>query len=145
MDLKVFSQQLKDQLCTLTVRHGGIGFLSVLALWGTPGLSEAREIDWNTLNLTSQQETQMQHLETSWQKTHQEVSSQIEKDTAEMKELLPTGNTQRIRQLQTRISTNKMYLMNESMDTFLKKRDMLTPTQRTQLQKMLPCKQQSAN
>ena len=80
----------------------------------------------------------MQRLEGNWQKTHQEVSSQIERDMAEMKDILPTGDTQRIRQLQARIANNKLYLMNESMDTFLKKRDMLTPGQRTQLQKMMP-------
>jgi Spy/CpxP family protein refolding chaperone len=100
----------------------------------------AKDINWDSLNLTPQQETQMQNLETNWEKTHQEVSSQIDKDMQELKTLLPTGDTQRIRQLQTRISNNKMYLMNESMDTFLRKRDMLTPMQRTQLQKMLPCK-----
>jgi Spy/CpxP family protein refolding chaperone len=144
VDLKVFSQQIKDQLSTLTVRHGGIFLFSLLMICGSTGLSEARQIDWGTLNLTPQQETQMEHLENNWQKTHQEVNSQIEKDMAEMKDILPTGDTQRIRLLQTRISTNKMYLMNESMDTFLKKRDMLSPSQRAQLQKMIPCKQQQA-
>jgi Spy/CpxP family protein refolding chaperone len=105
--------------------------------------SLAKEIHWDDLNLTPQQESQIQNLETNWEKTHQEVSGQIEKDMAELKTLLPSGDTQRIRQLQTRISTNKMYLMNESMDTFLRKRDMLTPAQRTQLQKLLPCKNQN--
>lgn len=141
MNLMVLSQQLKAQLSTLTVRHGGISLFSLLMICGAPALSEAKQIDWDTLNLTPQQENQMQHLENNWEKTHQEVNSQIEKDMAEMKQILPTGDTQRIRQLQTRISTNKMYLMNESMDTFLKKRDMLSPSQRSQLQKMIPCKQ----
>jgi Spy/CpxP family protein refolding chaperone len=100
----------------------------------------ARDINWNSLNLTPQQETQMERLEDNWEKTHHEVNAQIERDMAELKTLLPTGDSQRIRQLQGRIMTNKMYLMNESMDTFLKKRDMLTPVQRTQLQKIMPAK-----
>ncbi len=125
----------------MKLRQGSITLFTLVMLCNLSSISEARHIDWSTLNLTSQQENQMQHLENNWEKTHQEVNSQIERDMAEMKEILPTGDTQRIRQLQTRISNNKMYLMNESMDTFLKKRDMLTPSQRAQLQKMLPGKQ----
>ena len=125
----------------MKLRQGSISLFTLFLLCNVSSISEAHHIDWDTLNLSPQQESQMQHLESNWEKTHQEVNGQIEKDMAEMKEILPTGNTQRIRQLQTRISNNKMYLMNESMDTFLKKRDMLTPSQRAQLQKMMPCKQ----
>ncbi|WP_373531892.1 Spy/CpxP family protein refolding chaperone [Vampirovibrio sp.] len=102
-------------------------------------LAQASDINWGHLNLTPQQQTQMQHLENGWHKTHQTVGSQIEKDMAELKTILPTGDSQKIRELQTRIMTNKTYLMNESMDTFLKKREMLSPPQRAQLQKMIPC------
>ncbi|HEY9745137.1 MAG TPA: hypothetical protein V6C99_02850, partial [Oculatellaceae cyanobacterium] len=59
---------------------------------------------------------------------------------AELRAILPTGDTQRIRQLQNRITANKMFLMNQSIDTFLRKRETLTPAQRMQLQKMLPAK-----
>jgi Spy/CpxP family protein refolding chaperone len=102
-------------------------------------LAHAGEINWEYLNLTPQQQTQMQQLESDWHKIHQNVGGQLEKDMAELKTILPTGDSQKIRELQTRIMTNKTYLMNESMDTFLKKREMLSPTQRAQLQKMLPC------
>lgn len=112
----------------------------MLALMLLLGTAMAADINWGNLNLTSQQEVQMSSLESNWQKVHQEVSAQIEKDMAELKTILPTGDSQRIRQLQSRIMTNKTYLMNESMDTFLRKREMLSPTQRAQLQKMLPCK-----
>ncbi len=98
----------------------------------------AREINWDGLNLNSQQESQINQLEDGWEKTHEEVSSQINRDMAELKQILPTGDTLRIRQLQNRITTNKMYLMNQSMETFLRKRDTLSPTQRQQLQKMMP-------
>lgn len=118
--------------------------MSVLALgfWVTlsalPAL--AGEIKWDSLNLTPQQESQMDNLENDWHKVHQEVSAQIERDTAELRTILPTGDSQKIRQLQTRIMNNRTYLMNESMDTFLRKREMLSPAQRAQLQQMLPCK-----
>lgn len=101
--------------------------------------AHAGEINWETLNLTPQQSTQMQTLEEGWHKIHQNLSVQIQRDMAELKTILPTGDSQKIRELQTRIMTNKNYLMNESMDTFLKKREMLSPEQRSQLQKMLPC------
>ncbi len=102
-------------------------------------IAHAGEIKWQTLNLTPQQSTQMQSLEEGWHKIHQNLSVQIQRDMAELKTILPTGDSQKIRELQTRIMTNKTYLMNESMDTFLKKREMLSPEQRSQLQKMLPC------
>jgi Spy/CpxP family protein refolding chaperone len=142
VNLKVISPELATRLFAGTSRSAWAYLFGAVVLLGTTAaLCEARQIDWDTLNLSPQQETQMQRLEGNWQKTHQEVNSQIEKDTEEMKELLLTGDSQRIRQLQNRISTNKMYLMNESTDTFLKKRDILTPAQRSQLQKMLPNRQ----
>jgi len=109
-----------------------------LLILSMPLAALARDVNWASLNLNSQQETQLNQLENNWEKTHDEVSVQIERDTAELRQILPTGDTQRIRQLQTRITMNKMYLMNQSMETFLKKRDMLSPDQRQQLQKMLP-------
>jgi Spy/CpxP family protein refolding chaperone len=117
--------------------------ITLISIPAIPAL--ARDLNWDSLNLSPQQENQINRLENNWEKTHQEVNAQIEKDMAELKTLLPTGDTQRIRQLQTRITTNKMYLMNESMDTFLKKRDMLTPVQRSQLQKMMPGRTSSQN
>lgn len=107
-------------------------------VWTAP-YALAAEIRWNNLNLTPQQESQMGDLENSWQKVHHDVSVQIERDTAELKQILPTGDSKKIRELQTRIMNNRTYLMNESMDTFLRKREMLSPAQRSQLQQMLPC------
>lgn len=101
-----------------------------------PGLT--KEIRWDSLNLTPQQESQIEQLESQWERTHSEVAAQIERDRTELKSLLPLGDSQRIRILQNRITTNKMYLMNESMNTFLRKRDTLTPDQRNQLQRLLP-------
>ena len=141
MNLKVIHRQLSTYSFSMHRHSQRWGMLGALVILSAATWCEARPINWETLNLSPQQENQMQRLENTWQKKHQEVNSQIERDTLEMRELLPTGDTQRIRQLQNRISTNKMYLMNESMDTFLKKRDMLTPNQRTQLLKLMPSKQ----
>ena len=113
----------------------------VLGIWlvVTCQTAFAGDIKWDSLNLTPQQEDQMDDLESNWHKVHRAVSAQIERDTAELKTILPTGDSQKIRQLQTRTMNNRTYLMNESMDTFLRKREMLTPAQRAQLQQMLPC------
>lgn len=113
---------------------------STIVLLTCPALAIGKDVDWDSLNLSPQQETQIDRLEDSWEKTHSEVSSQVERDMTQLRSILPTGNTQQIRELQSRISSNKMYLMNQSMDTFLKKRDTLTPNQRAQLQKMIPAK-----
>jgi hypothetical protein len=115
-------------------------FVSALMILVCPTIACAKDIDWESLNLTPQQESQIGRLESSWEKTHAEIGAQIERDSAELRALLPMGDPQRIRQLQNRITSNKMFLMNQSMDTFLKKRDTLTPAQRLQLQKMLPAK-----
>lgn len=109
-----------------------------LLLFWLPVTAMAKEVNWGSLNLSPQQENKIEQLEAGWEKTHAEVSEQIDRDMDELKAILPNGDTQRIRTLQNRITTNKMYLMNQSMDTFLKKRDMLNPAQRGQLQKMLP-------
>jgi Spy/CpxP family protein refolding chaperone len=115
-------------------------FVSALVILSCPALACAKDVNWDSLNLSPQQETQIDRLEDSWEKTHAEVGSQIERDTSELRAILPTGDTQHIRQLQNRITANKMFLMNQSMDTFLRKRETLTPGQRVQLQKIIPAK-----
>lgn len=119
-----------------SVRLGGASLVMVMLM--LPSAALARDIDWDRLNLSPQQENQIGRYEDNWEKTHDQISSQIERDTAELKAILPTGDSQRIRFLQSRITQNKMYLLNQSMDTFLKKRDALSPAQRQQLQKMMP-------
>jgi len=137
--VKPFSRYPETGLLFQSNRTAGrTGVLSLLLIAVMPTATLAGEIQWDSLNLSPQQESQMDRLENNWERTHDEVNAQIERDTAELKAILPTGDTQRIRQLQGRITTNKMYLMNQSMDTFLKKRDMLTPGQRQQLQKLIP-------
>lgn len=133
-------QHVREQLHARSVQMSGASLLSAMMLVIFAPQGMARDLDWGSLNLSPQQENQINRLENSWEKTHDEVSTQIERDTAELRKILPTGDTARIRMLQNRITTNKMYLLNESMETFLQKRDALTPGQRQQLQKMMPAK-----
>ncbi len=112
------------------------GILVGFCLLTGTAMAAAKGIDWESLNLTQQQDSQLTSLEQSWGKKHNEVTAQIQSDTQELQKMLPNGDPQKIRVIQNRISTNKMYLMNESVDVFLKKRDLLTPPQRVQLQKM---------
>lgn len=135
VNLKIFKIPLKTPLWLEPA-----SLVSALMILVCPGIACARGIDWESLNLSPQQESQIGRLESSWEKTHAEIGAQIERDSAELRSLLPTGDIQRIRHLQARITTNKMYLMNQSMETFLKKRDTLTPAQRLQLQKILPAR-----
>lgn len=112
--------------------------LVALAFLAINPIAQAKEVRWSSLHLTSQQEIRINRLEDRWQETHTEVSAQIDRDRNELRSLLPSGDTQRIRAIQNRIISNKMYLMNESMNIFLQKRDLLSPDQRAQLQKMIP-------
>ena len=119
---------------------GKASAVSVFVMVLLSGPVPAREVDWNRLHLTPEQESRIHQLEDSWEKTHSDVASRIEQDASELRAILPTGDAQRIRQLQNRITANKMFLMNQSMDIFLQKRNTLTPEQRLQLRKMLPAR-----
>lgn len=138
MNLKAFSHSVLITRVQACYRKPVRFLLLAMAIIAPPSASLAGDLDWSSLNLTPQQEVQIQRLESAWAKNHAEVVAQIMRDTAELRSLLPTGEAQRIRELQGRITTNKMYLMNESMNTFLQKREMLTPPQRAQLQKIIP-------
>lgn len=140
MNLKLLPNQVKTRLSAFSLRWDRASVVSTIVLLACPALALAKDIDWDSLNLSPQQEVQIERLEDSWEKTHAEVGTQIQRDMAELRNILPTGDSQRIRGLQNRITTNKTYLMNQSMDIFLKKRDMLTPAQRNQLQQMIPVK-----
>ena len=87
VNFKVFTQQLREPRATMKLRQGSISLFTLFLLCNVSSISEAHHIDWDTLNLSPQQESQMQHLESNWEKTHQEVNGQIEKDMAEMKEI----------------------------------------------------------
>jgi len=81
---------------------------------------------------------QIEQLEAAWQQIHAQGQAQLDRHISELRALLPTGDTGKILQLQTRINHEKNYLLNQSMDIFLKKRAVLTPAQRLQLQRMIP-------
>lgn len=140
VNLKVVSTLIRTFLALPAIRPAGVLAVTVALVFSAVPYAIARDVNWGSLNLTPHQESQINRLENDWEKTHEEVNSRIEKDMGELKTALPSGDRQRIRQIQSRIMSNKMYLMNQSMDTFLKKQETLTPAQRMQLQKMLPCK-----
>ncbi|MEM0951670.1 MAG: Spy/CpxP family protein refolding chaperone [Cyanobacteria bacterium P01_H01_bin.74] len=98
----------------------------------------ALAMDWQKLDLSPQQQTQINTLEANWKRTHHQLQGEINRDQAAVKRLLPSGKKPEIQELQKRIMKNKMRLMNESTNTFMKKRDTLSPTQQQKLKQMMP-------
>ncbi len=115
-----------------------VSSLVVVLTFVTVPAAFAGNINWDELNLTPQQSSQIERLESEWERDRAIVTDQIARDKAELKSLLPNGDRERIKFLQRRITHNEMYLMNASMETFLDKRDILQPDQRSKLQRMMP-------
>lgn len=127
---------LKDRFSISTLRQIS-SLMFTLAFVSFP-IAYAGQIKWEELNLTPQQANHIERLETDWEKERAVVTDQIARDKAELKALLPNGDRERIKFLQRRITHNEMYLMNASLETFLEKRDVLEPDQRSKLQRMMP-------
>jgi hypothetical protein len=112
----------------------------ILTVWVTQFKlnANATDVNWKELNLSPQQSSQINSLELNWEKNHQRLTHEIHQDQTAIKQLLLTGDREKIQTLQRRIMKNKMDLMNQSTETFMKKREQLNPDQQLRLQKILP-------
>lgn len=120
--------------CVCVLRCLLVGLTMCGTQWLSAGMAMA--VNWNELNLSPQQSSQIHALEMNWERTHQRITREIEQDQASIKRLLPSGNRTKIQDLQRRIMKNKMYLMNQSTETFMKKREQLNPDQQSRLKRM---------
>ncbi|MGE0200231.1 MAG: Spy/CpxP family protein refolding chaperone [Candidatus Melainabacteria bacterium] len=110
-----------------------LGLLSI----SSPVLAaDPLNVDWVSLNLNSDQSTQINQLEGEWKRLCGQLLPQVERDKADlMRELSsPNPDQGKIQELQRRIQANKSKLQEAAMTTFLKKKQQLTPDQRSRLQ-----------
>ncbi len=91
------------------------------------------------MNLTPQQQNNMDRLDSSWKKTYAEVYPQIVRDKSTLRHLLqsPNSDEQQILQLHERIRKNEELLHQEAIRNFLDKKKQLDPTQRQKLQELM--------
>ncbi|MEB3286157.1 MAG: hypothetical protein VKJ04_01500 [Vampirovibrionales bacterium] len=117
-----------------------VGIVSAgLLLGGSPAFASHPDVDWGGLNLSSQQSQQINQVEAQWKVTAGQIIPQIKQDKSELLRLLnsPNGDQRRIMELQGRINSNKSRLHNAAMQSYLKKKEYLSPDQQQQLQRMI--------
>lgn len=135
---RLFSGPLTDQSARLLP---GL-MLTVMTLslaLADPAWAGGRDINWTSLNLSSDQSDRLEELEDDWKQTYATVFPQIEAERRELKQLLsnPNSDPNKIMQVQSRINQKKMLLHQEAMKVYLKKKDQLNPDQRNRLQQMI--------
>ena len=101
--------------------------------------SLAQDINWASLNLSSEQRSTMTQYESEWERMCAQLLPQIDQDKTELMSLLnsPNSDPQRIMELKKRISDNKSKLENKSLEVFLNKKKQLSPGQLQKLQKQM--------
>ncbi len=96
-------------------------------------------IDWTKLNLSPQQNQQIQTLEASWIKEYQELAPSIQEDQKRLAQLLADRQADpvEVMAVQQSIAQKKEKLHNEALKNFLKKKQILNDNQKQQLEFML--------
>ncbi len=110
--------------------------LLVIAPWSW---AENLQIDWTSLNLTSEQAASLNAYESEWKDTCAQVLPEIKRDKDELMRLLNSSNADpdRIMQLHSQIKANEMKLQHAAMKTYLKKKNALSPGQQKQLHRIM--------
>jgi SMC interacting uncharacterized protein involved in chromosome segregation len=96
-------------------------------------------IHWDTLNLTAEQQSEIERLESQWRKVYGEVYPQIQRDKNELRRLLNSVqcDDRQVMEIQERIQTNEQRLRQEATRTFLNKKGQLNQTQKMRLHQMM--------
>ena len=96
-------------------------------------------IDWSKLNLTAQQNTQIQGLEQQWYKEFNEISPQLRDDRVRLQKAIADHNSDpvQIMALQQSVARKKEQLSNAAMQNYLSKKKVLNETQQKQLEEMI--------
>ncbi len=138
------SQLLTRARLALKAEKSVLALISVITIGLAGGFSPALaedgiDVNWASLNLNSNQSTQINAYESEWQKTCAELMPQIESDKSQLMKLMnsPSADEEQIMALQQRISKNKTTLQNKAMQIYLKKKHQLDPNQQKGLQKMM--------
>lgn len=116
-------------VCLLTLVAQGVSQVS----WADPHIS------WDSLNLSPEQENEIDRLESQWKRLYTELYPQIQRDKNELRRLLNSAQSDErmIMELQNRIQNNEQRLRQEATRTFLNKKGQLSPNQKVRLQQMM--------
>lgn len=120
----------------------GLNILAPTNVFIQPAFAEAPSrchIDWTKLNLSPQQNQQIQALEAAWIKEYQELAPAIQEDQKRLAQLLADRQADpvEVMAVQQSIAQKKEKLHNEALKNFLKKKQILNDNQKQQLEFML--------
>jgi hypothetical protein len=96
-------------------------------------------VDWNKLNLTQQQNQQIQQLESQWQQDYQQIRPALQDDQVRLKRLLETHNADPVELMAVQQSINRKreQLNAAATANYLRKRQVLNENQQHQLGQMI--------
>ena len=100
--------------------------------------ASACSIDWNKLNLTSAQNSQIQQLEQAWYKDSGEIIPQIREEQTKLQRAIADHNTDSMTALalQQSVARKREQLNSLAMQSFLNKKKVLDSAQKKQLEDM---------
>lgn len=105
------------------------------AAWAGQGPS----IDWEQLNLNSDQKTHIQDLDSQWKSIYNQLAPNIRQKEAKLLQMMnnPHSNEAEIMKLQNEINQDKIELKQQATELFLSKRKCLKPEQKKRLMEMV--------
>lgn len=92
-------------------------------------------INWQAMDLSPEQQSQLHQIDNQWQQTYNRLSPQVRQDTQALRQQLnsPTPNEATVMQLQSRIHSNEETLRQEATKAYLQKNRLLNPAQREEM------------
>lgn len=112
--------------------------LSLLLAWPALGLA-ANRVDWNALELTTEQCDGLQALDSEWKAIYAQLYPQLEADRTRLRRLMndPAADDQQVLALQTRLQQSEQQMRSEATRIFMQKKSHLTPEQKRRLYQMM--------
>lgn len=114
-----------------------IGLQSALVL---PALAdESCCVDWSKLNLSPQQNQQVQQLESQWQQDYSQIKPSIAEEQRKLQRLLESHNADPVELMavQQSLTRKKDQLNQAATANYLRKRQVLNENQQHQLEQMI--------
>lgn len=96
-------------------------------------------VNWNSLQLNSDQNQVIQKLDSEWQATYGQVYPQIQTDKAKLRSMLndPNAQSEDVMKMQDQIHRNEQTLRNEAARVFMKKKEALDSSQKQKLKEQM--------
>ncbi|HNB22689.1 MAG TPA: hypothetical protein PKZ32_09735 [Candidatus Melainabacteria bacterium] len=96
-------------------------------------------VDWNKLNLSAQQNQQVQQLEAQWQQDYSQIKPAIADEQRKLQRLLESHNADPVELMavQQSLTRKKEQLNQAATANYLRKRQVLNENQQHQLEQMI--------